>query len=96
LCLGQPSIKFLFELLHIPAVVDVLVIFYLFSAYCALPPVGQISPLIADCFVHELSNHPDQLQVSFVVDGLLNWAFRIFTNFSQPRKTNRQPTSIPM
>ena len=35
-----------------------------------LPSVASVSPLNVDQFARELINHPDQLQVSFVIEGL--------------------------
>ena len=41
-----------------------------FPASTAFYPVSMVSPLKADVFARELSNHPDQTKVSFVLNGL--------------------------
>ena len=43
-----------------------------FPASTAFHPVSMASPLKADVFARELSNHPDQTKVSFVLNGLRN------------------------
>ena len=43
-----------------------------FPASTAFHPVSMVSPLKVDVFAHELSNHPDQTKVSFVLNGLRN------------------------
>ena len=57
-----------------------------------LPPVSAVTPLHVDQFALELKNHPNQPQVSFVLDGLSK-GFRVGYNF--PRKLKSAPRNKP-
>ena len=57
-----------------------------------LPPVSAVTPLHVDQFALELKNHPNQPQLSFVLDGLSK-GFRVGYNF--PRKLKSAPRNKP-
>ena len=54
-----------------------------FPASSAFYPVTRVSLLKVDVFARELSNHPDQTKVSFVLNGL-RYGFKL--GFHPPRR----------
>ena len=57
-----------------------------------LPPVSAVTPLQVEQFALELENHPNQSQVSFVLEGLRK-GFRVGYNY--PRKLKSASSNKP-
>ena len=63
-----------------------------FPASTAFYPVSMVSPLKVDVFARELSNHPDQTKVSFVLNGL-RYGFKL--SFHPPRRLKSAKKNKP-
>ena len=63
-----------------------------FPASTPFHPVSTVSPLKPEEFARNLSNHPNQPQVAFVLDGLRN-GFRL--GFHHSRKLKSATTNKP-
>ena len=63
-----------------------------FPASTSFHPVSTVSPLKPEEFARQLSNHPNQSQVAFVLDGL-RYGFRL--EFHHSRKLKSATTNKP-
>ena len=56
----------------------------MFSEWVDLPSVPTVTPLHPDQFAQELCFHPDQAQVSYVVEGLRDGKWHLIVDMSSP------------